>query len=173
MPTVRIFEYIHELDAFRITSEYQQLANYLGLTEWHSVVWIGRLFTLDNDYGEHWFDGWDEREEIEDRARQLGIEAHELMIINPERFVDGSDGPCNPPELRKRFWTDVLKSLELSYELLFAKARDMNEKTKVAAPDEYIGDLERRIRRIQAVLDRNDRQQGLSRGPSSVEEGML
>jgi hypothetical protein len=50
------------------------------------VVWIGRLFTLDNDYGEHWFDNWDEREEKASDAHALGIEPEELLIVNPERF---------------------------------------------------------------------------------------
>src|SRR5437879_56874 len=173
MPTVRIFEYIPELDAFRITSEYQQLADYLGLTEWHAAVWIGRLFTLDNDYGEHWFDGSPGWEAIEGRARELGIDPYDLKLVDPERFVNGQDGPCHSPELRKRFWTDVLKSLELSYELLFDMAREMNAPLKEIYPEEYIGDLERRIRRIQTSLDRGDRQQALSGGSSTAEEGTL
>ena len=45
------------------------------------------------------------------------------MIVVPDRFVDGKDGPCHTPEIRKAFWTDVLKSLEISYELLFEVAR--------------------------------------------------
>jgi hypothetical protein len=53
MPSVRVFKYIEQLDAFVVTEEYRQLADQLGLTEWHPVVWIGRLFILDNDYGEH------------------------------------------------------------------------------------------------------------------------
>jgi hypothetical protein len=153
-PTVRIFEYILELDAFRITPDYQRLARYLGLTEWHAAVWIGRLFMLDNDYGEHWFDNWDEREAVEERARELGIESDELMIFKPERFVNGRDGPCHPPEVRKLFWTDVLKSLELSHELLFEEARYQNAgakemREKYQFGEDYIEDLEERIRRIQ------------------------
>lgn len=63
-----------------------------------------------------------------------------------------SDGPCHPPELRKRFWTDVLKSLELSYETLFEEARLQNVKAKEVASEGYIKDLEERIRQIQATL---------------------
>src|SRR2546425_1989193 len=122
MPTVQVFEYIPELDAFLITQEFQRLASYLGLREWHAAVWIGRLFTLDEDYGEHWFDNWDEREALEPQAKALGIDTSDLMVINPARFARGGDGPCNPPEIRKTFWTDVLKSLELSYDLLFQQA---------------------------------------------------
>jgi hypothetical protein len=173
MPTVRIFEYIPELDAFRITGQYHQLADYLGLTEWHAAVWIGRLFTLDNDYGEHWFDGWPGLEAIEGRARELGIDPYDLKLVDPEHFVNGQDGPCHPPQLRKRFWTDVLKSLELSYELLLDMAREMNAPLKEVYPEEYIEDLERRIRRIRAALDRRIRQQGLPEGPSAAEEGTL
>jgi len=152
MAGVRVFRYIPQLNAFLIDDGYRRLADYLGLTEWNPVVWIGRLFSLDNDYGEHWFDNWDEREAVETRAQELGIDPYDLMFVDPERFARGDDGPCNPPELRKQFWTDVLKSLELSYDLLFEKARDLNSKTEEVAPDEYIKDLERRIRRIQTSL---------------------
>jgi len=112
MPPVRIFEYLPQLDAFRVTPGCQRLADYLGLTEWHAAVWIGRLFMLDNDVGEHWFDNWDEREAVAEKAHKLGIDPYSLMVVRPEWFADGRDGPCNTPELRKRFWTDVLKSLE-------------------------------------------------------------
>jgi hypothetical protein len=154
MAGVRVFRYIPELDAFLVNDGYRRLADYLGLTEWNPVVWIGRLFTLDNDYGEHWFDNCDQREAVKSRAQELGIDPHDLMFIDPERFARGDDGPCNTPELRKQFWTDVLKSLDFSYDLLFEKARDMNSKTEEVAPDEYIEDLERRIRRIQTSLGR-------------------
>jgi hypothetical protein len=153
MSTIRIFRYISELDAFLITEEYQRLADDLGLTEWHAAGWIGRLFMLDADYGEHWFDNWDEREALTAQAEALGIDPYDLMIISPGRMASGRDGPCNTPEMRKRFWTDVLKSLEISYDLLFDKARQMNERTKEILPDEYIEDLEERISRIQAALD--------------------
>jgi len=156
MSGVRVFKYIDGLDAFVVTEQYRHLADYLGLTEWHPVVWIGRLFSLDNDYGEHWFDNWDEREVITARAAELGIEPSDLMIINPDRLTNGADGPCHSPELRKRFWTDVLKSLELSYELLFEQARERNTRVRVIASDEYIEDLEERIRQIQETLGRTD-----------------
>ena len=156
MSGVRVFKYIDGLDAFVVTEQYRHLADYLGLTEWHPVVWIGRLFSLDNDYGEHWFDNWDEREAITARAVELGIEPSDLMIIKPDRLTNGADGPCHSPELRKRFWTDVLKSLELSYDLLFEQARERNTRVRVIAPDEYVEDLEERIRQIQETLGRTD-----------------
>jgi hypothetical protein len=149
--TLRIFRYIPALDAFVVTDEYRALAEYLGLAEWHPVVWIGRLFTLDNDYGEHWFDNWDEREEKAQDAHAVGIEPEDLLIIHPERFKDDKDGPCHPPEMRQRFWTDVLTSLELSYELLFEEARLKNHKMKDILPEEYIEDLEARIAALQAI----------------------
>lgn len=37
------------------------------------------------------------------------------MIVVPDRFQDGRDGPCHPAEIRNVFWTDVLKSLELGW----------------------------------------------------------
>jgi hypothetical protein len=40
----QVFDYIEELDCFVVNKEYEQVATYLGLTEWSSVVWIGRYF---------------------------------------------------------------------------------------------------------------------------------
>lgn len=149
MPTVRVFTYIEQLDAFVVTDAYRHLAEQLGLIEWHPAVWIGRLFTLDNDYGEHWFDNWDEREALEVQAQKLGIASEQLMIIVPDRFKNDDDGPCHTPAFRKQFWTDVLKSLELRYDTLFAEARLQNAAIKEYLPDEYIEDLEARIVAIQ------------------------
>ena len=59
--SVRIFRYISDDDAFLVTDEYHKIADAIGLSEWHPAVWIGRLFILDNDLGEHWFDNWDIR----------------------------------------------------------------------------------------------------------------
>ena len=57
-----IFRYLDNLlDAFDVSEMYRDIADTLGLTEWTPVVWIGRLFALDNDYGEHWFDNWELR----------------------------------------------------------------------------------------------------------------
>lgn len=151
MAGVHIFRYIEPLDAFVVTDEYRRIADQLGLSEWHPAVWIGRLFTMDNDFGEHWFDNWDERKAVESQATALGFDPSELMILVPERLADGDDGPCHPPELRKLFWTDVLKSLDLSYDLLFNEARFQNDRLKDVLPDEVIEDLEERIQQIQAT----------------------
>ena len=106
------------------------------------------MFVLDNDYGEHWFDNWDAREALELRAQALGYEADDLMIVDPDRFQNGQDGPCHNPEFRQRFWTDVLSSLTLSLELLFDEARSSNERIREVLPDEHITDLEERIREV-------------------------
>lgn len=123
---IKIFDYIPELDAFVPTSEYKEIATKLGLAEWTYVVWIGRLFTLDNDYGEHWFDNWDERAKVHDKAATMGYDSGELYIINPKFFAEGKDGVCHTDEERKLFWTDVLKSLTLSLETLFTFALNNN-----------------------------------------------
>ncbi len=149
MSSVRVFAYVEELDAFLVTSEFQALSERLGLTEWNEVVWIGRLFMLDNDYGERWFDNWDEREVLEERAAKLGIDSYDLMVINSERLANKEDGACHSSDIRKRFWTDVLRSLELSYELIFEEARNSNAWNKQNWPDGYIADLEQRIAEIQ------------------------
>jgi LexA DNA binding domain len=153
MLTVRVFKYIEQLDAFVVTDEYCYLADRLGLTEWNTVVWIGRLFTLDNDYGEHWFDNWDERQALAGRAHKLGIASDELMILVPDRLKNDADGPCHSPVFRKQFWTDVLTSLELSYDTLFEEARQYNAIARERLPDEFIEDLEERIAAIRASLD--------------------
>jgi hypothetical protein len=150
--TLKIFDYLPDLDCFVVNAQYRALADQLGLTEWHSAVWIGRLFTLDNDYGEHWFDNWDLRDQRQAQAEQRGIAYEDLMVIDPDRFKNDRDGPCHTPEFRKRFWTDVLKSLELSYAVLFAEARAENEKIRELIPDMYIADLEQRIERIQKEI---------------------
>lgn len=147
---IRVFRYVQELDGFLVADEFRRISDYLGLTEWHPVVWIGRLFTLDNDLGEHWFDNWSEREAIEDRAKAQEIDSADLMIVVPERFEDGRDGPCHSPSFRKAFWTDVLKSLELSYEVLFEEARATNARAKQHFPEDHIADLEERITAMEA-----------------------
>lgn len=147
--SIRIFQYIPADDAFFVTDEYRRIADDLNLTEWHAAVWIGRLFILDNDLGEHWFDNWDLRADLE--------LSDDHLVIDPDRFQDGRDGPCHTPEFRKRFWTDVLKSLELSLDLLFDEARNLNERNREYleqnpddpdAQNDVIGDLEKRIAEI-------------------------
>lgn len=152
MPMVRVFKYIDQLEAFVVTDEYRHIADQLGLTEWNPVVWIGRLFTLDNDYGEHWFDNWDERTALEEKAQQLGMASDQLMIIVPDKFKNDDDGPCHSPAFRKQFWTDVLKSLELSCVTIFEKARQCNAFAKEHLPDEFIEDLEERIATLQRSM---------------------
>lgn len=129
---IKIFDYIPELDAFVDTKEYLDIATRIDLFDWHPVVWIGRLFARDNDFGEHWFDNHDERDALEEKAKALGYDHEALYIILPERFCDrdSSDGPCHTPEQRKRFWTDVCKSLHLSLETLFDEARKNNERER-------------------------------------------
>jgi hypothetical protein len=69
--SLKIFEYIESLDCFVVSTKYHQIADNLGLSEWSPVVWIGRLFLLDNDFGEHWFDNWDLREQLQPEAEKL------------------------------------------------------------------------------------------------------
>ena len=151
MKRIHIFRYLPEVDAFDVTPEYAELAELVGLVEWNPVVWIGRLFRLDNDVGEHWFDNWDLREERTADANRHGLDANALLILDPHRFADGTDGPCNTPDIRLRFWRDVLTSLELTTDLLFAKARDNNNRIQEQAltipelREDWIEDLEARI----------------------------
>ncbi len=149
---IKIFDYDPGTEVFEVTAEYKEIADDLGISEWNPVVWIGRLFTMDNDFGEHWFDNWDLR-------KQKGREGDDrALIIDPDRFQDGKDGPCHAPEFRKRFWTDVLCSLELSLELLFEEAVSINNKIKKFMEDipddrddrdDYIPDLDEKIASIK------------------------
>ena len=149
---VKIFNYLSELDCFVANPAYKTIADTLGLTEWNEVVWIGRFFTMDNDVGEHWFDNWNLREPLEAKAKELGYDTTELFILDPARFEDGRDGPCHTPEERTLFWKDVLLSLHISYETLFREARIINEKRKEYDQEDFIPDLEERIRVMRKSL---------------------
>lgn len=149
---ISVFKYILEIDAFMIDSTFKRISDELGLSEWHEAVWIGRYFALDNDYGEHWFDNWDEREARAAKAQALGIDYEEILAIDSERFKNNQDGPCHTPEQRKRFWTDVLTSLQLSMDTMIMEARFMNEKRKQYNSDDYIEDLDERIEKLKANL---------------------
>ncbi len=148
----KVFKYIEELDCFIAEPAYKRIANKLGVNEWNEVVWLGRYFTLDNDYGEHWFDNWDLREKIESQISGLQVDSAEVFIIDPDRFKNEKDRPCHTPEERKRFWTDVLKSLHLSYETIFGEARKLNEERRLYDADDYINDLESRIEAIKKAI---------------------
>jgi hypothetical protein len=146
--TIKIFKYIDQLDCFIVNPVYKKIADRLGLTEWNEVVWIGRYFSLDNDNGEHWFDNWELKDEVEEKAKKLGLNYDELLILDPDRFKNNSDGPCHSDIERKRFWTDVLKSLELSIETIVGEAKKFNndrEKTE----ETYITDLDARISEVK------------------------
>ena len=156
---ITVFKEIPEFGCFMVDDEFQRVADILGLTEWHAAVWIGRLFIMDNDFGEHWFDNWDHREAIEEKAEKLGIDSGNLMIIDPSRFQNGKDGPCHTDEFRTRFWHEVLSGLRLSFGLICDEARLQNnsmlalEETLRATgkpPDDiFIHDLELRIAALE------------------------
>ena len=145
-----VFKYIPELDCFVVDETYRRIVDYLGLNEWNHVVWIGRLFTLDNDYGEHWFDNWDERAAIEGKAFELGYDSNDLLIIVPDRLQNGKDGPCHTDDFRRRFWTEVLSSLTLSLELIFAEARLLNAALLKNGVPDCIENLDERIEAVLA-----------------------
>jgi hypothetical protein len=62
------------------------------------------------------------------------------MIVVPDRFKNDADGPCHTPTLRKQFWTDVLTSLELSYDTLFEAARQQNVAIAASQQPTAVGD---------------------------------
>ena len=156
--TFQVFDYIGEIDAFVINKSFEEVVRYLGIYEWHAAVWIGRYFTLDSDYGEHWFDNWHLRDEREAKAHALGIAYDDLMVIDPGRFKMqdfGRDGPCHSDEQIRLFWTDVLKSLKVSLALMIEEARKNKREWEAigageAGENEYIADLEERISQIRS-----------------------
>jgi len=153
---IKIFQYQESIDAFVVTKKYKDIADKLDLWESNPVVWIGRLFILDNDYGEHLFDNWDEREAIAEEAKKLGFNEEEVMILRPDWFQSGSDGPCHSDEQRKRFWTDVFKSLRLSLNTLFEEARaNYQEQAIDKTEKDYIA-LERTIKQIKKEYNVSD-----------------
>jgi hypothetical protein len=150
MATIKVFKYIVPLDCFVIHPDYKKIADKLGLTEWSEVVWIGRYFCLDNDNGEHWFDNWSERENLTEKAKGLGWDPEDLFIIDPSRFKNGMDGPCHTDDERRKFWTDVLKSLELSIDTLVSEARKFNN-GRTETDSSFIVDLEFRIKEVKGA----------------------
>lgn len=148
MRTMKIFKYIDQLDCFIVNPDYKTIADKLGLTEWNEVVWIGRYFSLDNDNGEHWFDNWNERDKLSERAKDLGIEYDNLLVIDPERFKNDFDGPCHTDNERRKFWTDVLKSLELGLDTIINEAVKFNNERE-KTDEEFITDLDNRITEIK------------------------
>jgi hypothetical protein len=83
---------------------------------------------MDQDYGELWFENWQDREFIQDNLERNDEKfddekLRDFYTVNPDRFCDGDDGPCHTSAQRKRFWTDALKSLRLSLDTLFEEAR--------------------------------------------------
>lgn len=111
---VRVFDYHPAVDAFTVSAVYGAIADWLGLTEWHPAVWIGRLLAMDEDYGEHLWDNWDEREARTAAAEALRLDANDLLIVVPARHVAGRDGPSHSDTLRAHFWRDALRGLVLS-----------------------------------------------------------
>lgn len=105
---IKAFLYLPKPDCFVVAPELQGLCDKLHLTEWSAVVWMGRLFARDQDFGEHWFDNWEEREELEGIPE--GMDEEQMMIVVPERFTQGDcycihcfDPPvCNEVEHYRR-----------------------------------------------------------------------
>lgn len=69
------------------------------------------------------------------------------MFLLPGCFSGATDGPCHSDEVRKAFWTQVLKSLQLEPQFLFQLARENNQKY-VQRPDHHVPDLEERIEKL-------------------------
>ncbi len=170
LPDIQIFDFIEEGDFFVEHPDYKRVAEELGLGEWNNVVWIGRLFALDNDYGEHWFDNWELVEEKEELIKKLDYEESAIFMLNPERFKDGKDGPCNTDAFRRQFWTDVLRNLKLNLSTLIEKARQINEKNRASgfSREGYLEDFEDRVTNILEIYAPNS---GILKRSKTVKSG--
>jgi hypothetical protein len=140
---MKVFVFHPQLQAFTYSPEYKNLAILLELG-WEARAWMGRLFAMDNDFGEHWLDSDEFVEDIRDAAEALGLDPDVvvLMRVDPRRMVDGSDGPCNSDEFRQRFWNEVMASLDLSPELVYQMARDFHGR---CSSPEKCDEIERRF----------------------------
>lgn len=168
---IKVFDYHPQLDAFLCAEKYKKISTILGLNEWTPVVWMCRLFGRDQDFCEHTFDNWDEREKLEDKFKDQypDINFNDLLIVCPERFTEsdkfcytcknkykylqcpsciasihvGADGPCHSDEIKKLFWTDVFKSLEISYATMVAVAKSHSFilDVKIRYPDAYLNQI--------------------------------
>ena len=96
---IKVFDYIEALDCFVVRKEFQDLVEKHNLTEWSPVVWIGRLFARNQDFGEHWFDNWDERERLLPLAKEKGVDlgdewdqlvGERFLVIVPERHTENN-----------------------------------------------------------------------------------
>ncbi|HIH11881.1 TPA: hypothetical protein HA241_06845 [Candidatus Woesearchaeota archaeon] len=146
--SVQVFSYVPALHAFVVNDNYKNISDRLGLEEWNPVVWLGRYFCLDNDYGEHWMNCDERRDQIMSEIRRLGLAPEQVYVVDADYFQQSGQDGVHSSELRGLFWRDLLSSLRLSYELLFEEARYANEltATHLSTDDtDYIADLEQRI----------------------------
>jgi hypothetical protein len=161
--------FIHHADVggFTYTPEYKELLEALDLGWWDGRAWLGRLFSMDNDVGEHWMDNDELVEARADLAARAGLDLHELMVPDPERMADGSDGPCNTTEFRMRFWTEVLACLDLSEQLIIDSARAwhglVSSAEEVAALEERIAAWQQKRAKTTVSSEKDDRADAVAR----------
>lgn len=114
---------------FSVHPDFARVVELLDMYEWSPVVWLGRLLLMDEDFGEHIFDAWDERDALRPKIAELGLGrllgdyGEFALIVRPEVFVGRRDGPCNTNAARFAFWADVLSSLSLSAATMLECAR--------------------------------------------------
>ena len=132
MKRIHIFRYLPEVNAFDVTPEYAELAELVGL--------VGGIPSCGSGGSSA------STTMLASTGSTTGICAKSVRLTRtswarcersahprPAPLTDGTDGPCNAPDIRLRFWRDVLTSLELTTDLLFAKARDNNNRIQEQA----------------------------------------
>lgn len=114
---------------FSVQPDFARVVELLDMVEWSPVVWLGRLLLMDEDFGEHIFDAWDERDALVPKIEELGLGnllgnyGEFALIVRPEVFIGRRDGPCNTNAARFAFWTDILSSMSLSAATMLECAR--------------------------------------------------
>lgn len=115
---IPIFQYHESLDGFTIHPAYQKWFISTGVLESPPVDWIGCLLCLDNGFGEILFENDALRVKHADQIHALGLDPSQVFFLEPKRFQTGEDGPCHTDEFRKSFWTQTLRQLRVTPELL-------------------------------------------------------
>jgi hypothetical protein len=69
-------------------------------------------------------------------------------LARTERLKNDYDGPCHTVEERKRFWTDVLSSFELSIDTIINEAQKLNSQREINDED-FVADLNAKIEAVK------------------------
>jgi hypothetical protein len=135
--TVKVFHYVDALDCFVLDELYAQIAGKLGFAGRPAGEWIGRYLAPGNLSDGNLFGS--PSAALQEKAGQLGLANDELFVIDAGEFD------------RKKFLADVLRSLELSLEMIYSEAVKANSNRD---PDDkcFVADLEPRFAELKSIF---------------------